>query len=102
MLAAGADPNGRDDIGYSPLRHAVVFGRLAVADLLLQWGSDINAQDNWHLSILGWAVRSVIRVRENVNFVLARGGIVDEKAIEWAGKIEDKVLSVDILAMLTK
>jgi len=62
-----------DNIGYQPLRHAVNFGFLGIAELFLNNGADINALDNHKESILGWAIRSVNNTSDNVMFCLAWG-----------------------------
>ncbi len=43
LLEAAADPNGRDDQGYTPLHAAAAAGSVAVAELLIQNGADVNA-----------------------------------------------------------
>jgi ankyrin repeat protein len=40
LLARGADPNARQQIGYTPLMGAASAGRNDIADLLLQKGAD--------------------------------------------------------------
>lgn len=42
-LAAGADPNGRDELGSTPLMHAVAAGRRGVIQTLLRAGGDPHA-----------------------------------------------------------
>jgi ankyrin repeat protein len=46
-LAAGADPNGRDDLQRTPLHFAAYAGHLEVARLLLDNGADPAARDDW-------------------------------------------------------
>src|SRR5437868_1910085 len=45
FLQAGADPNGRDDAGSTPLMLAASGGNAEEMRLLIQAGADINAQD---------------------------------------------------------
>jgi uncharacterized protein len=49
LLAAGADANGRDDAGATPLMRAAHAGNLAMVRTLLAAGADVNAAD-----ALGW------------------------------------------------
>jgi len=43
VVTYGADPNARDDSGFTPLHHASAAGTLAVVELLLENGADVNA-----------------------------------------------------------
>ena len=43
LISEGTDPNGRDRLGYTALHKAACFGRLKVAQLLIQSGSHVNA-----------------------------------------------------------
>ena len=43
ILSYGADPNVRDGRGQSPLHYAAANGNLAVVELLVQHGADVNA-----------------------------------------------------------
>jgi len=45
-LLAGADPNTRDDSGYSLLHWSCQEGFIDVIELLLRFGADVNAQDD--------------------------------------------------------
>lgn len=52
LLNAGADPNARDKMGFTPLLLAcgkATFGYKAIAEKLIQKGADINVRDR-----LGW------------------------------------------------
>lgn len=47
----GADTNIRDNWGFTPLHHAAISGNLAVVDLLVRYGAEVNAEvegDNHH------------------------------------------------------
>ena len=44
LLAAGADPNGVDAAGMTPLLHAVQRGDARIAGLLCDAGVDVNAR----------------------------------------------------------
>jgi ankyrin repeat protein len=44
LLAAGADPNAADSIGFTPLHQAAALGHRAIAELLLDRGAELDAQ----------------------------------------------------------
>jgi len=62
LLAAGADPNVRDNVGYSPLRWCAEHGYLEMARLLLLCGAT-KMIDDWGgdsaMTALGLAVRGL-------------------------------------------
>ncbi len=74
LLAAGADPNVRDDEGYSPLRVCADKGYLEMARLLLLCGAT-KGIDEWGgeraMTALGLAVRGIHI--EMVKLLLAHG-----------------------------
>ena len=45
QLAAGADVNAKDGIGWTPLHSAAGRGRKEVNELLITNGADVNAKD---------------------------------------------------------
>ena len=48
-LAAGADVNATDEVGWTPLHHAIVFNekkQMKIVELLIDKGADVNAK-NW-------------------------------------------------------
>jgi len=49
--------NTRDGEGRTPLWVAVQHGRLAVVELLLAYGADIDARNDWGETALHWAAR---------------------------------------------
>jgi ankyrin repeat protein len=52
LLAAGANPNQTDDGDFAPLHHAIVHHCFDLADILLDYGADINVQaGNLHLRL---------------------------------------------------
>jgi ankyrin repeat protein len=57
-LAAGADPNARDDQLYTPLHLAARGGNTDLARLLIDKGADPNAKDDDHRTPLHLAVLS--------------------------------------------
>lgn len=51
LLAAGADANGKDCEGPSPFKEAIRHNFLKLADLLLEYGAEIEYLDNYPPSI---------------------------------------------------
>lgn len=54
LLDEGADPNARDEIGWTPLMRAAEEGFASIARLLLDKGADANAMDNE-----GWTAKGI-------------------------------------------
>jgi len=46
LLKKGANPNYRDNDGFSPLHFAAFYGRAKVAEILIRHGAEVNARDN--------------------------------------------------------
>ncbi len=58
LLANGADVNGKDERGMTPLMYTVMSGRTNRKDmvaLLLSYGADVNVKDSWGGTALSWA-----------------------------------------------
>ena len=47
LLAHGADPNGKDALGVTPLHYAAMRGRDEAVRMLLASGADPDARDQW-------------------------------------------------------
>lgn len=71
LLRAGADPNGRDVSGMTPLHYASSRGDLRSAMLLISAGADLNAKDPGGLTPLHDAARA--GSREVANLLIVSG-----------------------------
>jgi ankyrin repeat protein len=74
-LAAGADVNAKDKLGWTPLFYAAFSGRTEVAELLIAEGVDVNAKDN--LGTLRYAASG--GHKETVELLIANGADVYAK-----------------------
>ncbi|KAK3699442.1 hypothetical protein QZH41_018609, partial [Actinostola sp. cb2023] len=45
-ILQGADPNAKDNAGWTPLHEACARGKLAVVKVLARYGADVNSQSN--------------------------------------------------------
>ncbi len=63
LLKAGADPNGRDDIGATALMHAAAFASVECMRALLDGGADAQAISSGGATALMWATGDVRKVR---------------------------------------
>ena len=83
LLAAGLDPNVPDSHGHTPLCWAAGKGLTAIVDLLLTYGAEVAAADQW-----GWtALHMVAHRADDVAFaqrLLAHGANVH--ATDTAGR----------------
>jgi ankyrin repeat protein len=71
LLAAGADPDARDEDGRTPLSSAVLGGSIGLVGLLVESGADVNARDRHGFSALHFAAQE--NLPEMVRVLLARG-----------------------------
>lgn len=46
LLDSGADPNARNNMGYTPLHFAVIFRDIKIVELLVKNNSNVNARSN--------------------------------------------------------
>ena len=75
LIQAGADIEGRDKDGETPLIWASSYGHLEIVQELIQAGADVNAKDNDACTPLIWAssrghlavVQELIKSGANVN-----------------------------------
>jgi ankyrin repeat protein len=72
LLESGADPNNANWLGVTYLHKAAWLGRLECAQLLIEFGADLNAIDEeYHSTPLGWAAK--YGQTEMVRFLLNKG-----------------------------
>ena len=77
LLNQGADINGTDSIGRTPLMHAVIVGCPEVFYLISDRGADVNAQDNEGRSALMWAATpSNVNKYDLAEYLLGEPGII--------------------------
>ena len=54
-LAADANVNAKDRMGWTPLCEAAINGHKEIAELLLAKGADVNVKDDRGMTPLDWA-----------------------------------------------
>jgi predicted LPLAT superfamily acyltransferase len=73
LLAHGADPNGADDTGVTPLMYASAVGSIETVRALLDGGADVNATASDGGTSLIWATADAAKVR----LLLERGAHIN-------------------------
>ena len=77
LLNDGANINGADSIGRTPLMHAVILGAPQVFYLIIDRHPDVNAQDNEGRSALMWAATpSNVNKYDLAEYLLEEPGII--------------------------
>ena len=79
-LAAGGDPNRKNNAGYAPVHEAAIFGKVVVLRRLLAAGGDPNIQGFKDYTPLHWA--AVARFADAVELLLQHHADVDIKNID--------------------
>ncbi|HVK05686.1 MAG TPA: ankyrin repeat domain-containing protein [Armatimonadaceae bacterium] len=75
LIEKGADVNGRNAEGITPLMYSALAGRAELAALLVEKGADVNAKDTNGLTALDWAETSIDEaLSEPVVTILKKAG----------------------------
>lgn len=82
--AVQSEINGPDETGATPLMHAVIYARPAIADLLLARGADVNAANKYGSTALMWAAART----DLVKLLLSRGANVHAAASDGTTAFE--------------
>lgn len=83
LVREGTPLNDFDDIGYTPLHHAVENEHFAIAQLLLEAGADINAREGETNSDTAVALAAESGSLEMVNLLLKHRA--DPSIAGWMG-----------------
>lgn len=75
LLAAGANPNGRDEDGRTPIFSGVLGGSIGLVGLLLESGADVNARDVQGFTALHFAAQE--NLPEMARLLVAKGANVN-------------------------
>jgi len=76
-LDSGADPNGADKGGLTPLMEAALTGQTAMATVLLDRGADVNARDRGDWTALHYAAQD--SQLEIARLLVSRGAQIDAR-----------------------
>ena len=60
-LAADANVNAKDRMGWTPLCEAAINGHKEIAELLLANGADVNVKDDRGMTPLDWAIKQILQ-----------------------------------------
>jgi ankyrin repeat protein len=83
LLAEGADPNARDDIGDTALMRAAMYAGVPIMQLLLDQGADVNGRTSDGAILLVRAVHDA----EKVRLLLDHGARADSLAMIAAARV---------------
>ena len=82
LLAAGTDINFPDNLGLTPLMHAMIYDQPAIQTLLLYNGADVNSVDHFYEMAL---VKAVIHSKFSAAVQLLQQG-AEPNILLWGNK----------------
>jgi ankyrin repeat protein len=99
LLEQGLNPRLANWVGITMLHRCAAKGKTDIAEVLLEFGADIDAVDaEWSSTPLGWAVRH--GQKEMVRFLVGRGADVSvpvdrhwAQPVEWARRSGDEEMA---------
>jgi len=106
LLQSGADVNGKDNRGDTPLMYAAAVGSENMMRQLIEAGADVNARNRFQATALLWCSSSLPRVRllvehgADVNVRSKQGHTPVEVAAHHAGSLEILKLLISMGASL--
>jgi uncharacterized protein len=103
LLAAGADPNVRDEDGRTPLFSAVLGASIGLVGLLLESGADVNARDSQGFTPLHYCAQEDLL--EMTRLLISRGADVnaqdeDGSSVLWRAVFSERNRRDVALALL--
>src|SRR5262249_50391132 len=90
LLDAGAEPEGANQDGQTALMLAIKTGEVAVVDMLIKAGANVNTIEKFHHQTpLMWATAAPRNAGEMVKLLLAKGADVKARALysDWPSQI---------------
>ena len=85
LIAAGADVNAKDSVGFTPLHEAAWKGHKEVVELLIDNGADVNAKSDWfertplHDAVPNIKIPANKEAKEIVELLIAKGADMNAK-----------------------